>query len=71
MTSDPPEENTPAKKTTGTAVWYFVGATFLFASTTFLHGKPGIEPLIYIALACGFVVLIAGMVVFSRELRAK
>jgi len=58
---------------TGTAVWYFVGATFLFAGSTFLgsSGDGGASPLGLIAGILGFVVLAAGLWVFSREWKSK
>ena len=58
----------------GTAVWYFVGATFLFAGSTFL-GTPaedgGANPIGLIGGILGFVVLAAGLWVFARERKRK
>ena len=58
----------------GTAVWYFVGATFLFAGSTFL-GSPtddgGASPFGIIAGLAGVVVLVAGIWVFARENKGR
>jgi small basic protein len=54
----------------GVAVWYFVGATFLLAGTTFLGESGG--PILRIAgIVLGGIVLVAGIVVFRRELTAR
>jgi len=57
----------------GTAVWYFVGATFLFAGSTFLGSADdgGASPFGIIAGIAGAVVLVAGLWVFSREWKGK
>jgi hypothetical protein len=54
----------------GTAVWYFVGATFLFAGT-FFYGDEGGPVLRIVGIVLGFVVLVAGFVVFRKEYRAR
>jgi hypothetical protein len=54
------------------AVWYFVGATFLFAgSTIFGTSGDGRGPLAVIGIVAGFAVLVVGLVVFGRELKGK
>jgi hypothetical protein len=54
----------------GVAVWYFVGATFLFAGTTFLGDEAG--PVVRIGgIVLGLVVLVAGFVVFRKEWNAR
>lgn len=52
----------------GTAVWYFVGGTFLLGPLSFL-GDLGWAR--YLTMAAGAVVLAAGFVVLARELRAR
>ena len=56
----------------GTAVWYFVAATFLFSGTTFFGTSgEGRGPLTIVGIVAGFVVLVAGIVVFRRELLGR
>ena len=66
------EDNEKPAAGAGTAVWYFLGATFLFTSSTFIrpNGEQSL-PIIVGSLVLGFIVFIAGVVVFSRELKAK
>jgi uncharacterized membrane protein YoaK (UPF0700 family) len=54
----------------GTAVWYFVGATFLFAGTT-IFGHDGWPAVRILGTVLGLVVLVAGFVVMRREFRAR
>ena len=57
----------------GTAVWYFVGATFLFAGSTFLgsSGDGGASPFGLAAGIAGVVVLVVGIWVFAREIKGR
>lgn len=60
-----PEQNA-AKAPANTAVWYFVGATFLFAGpTVFSFGDNGF--LRVLTLVLGAVVFVCGIIVFRRE----
>lgn len=54
----------------GTAVWYFIGATFLFAGPTLLREQVGPE-LSFVAMIAGLIVLVAGLVVVRTEWSAK
>jgi hypothetical protein len=59
-------------ESTGTAVWYFVAATFLFAGTSFFGTSgEGRGWVAIVGIVLGFVVLAAGIVVFSRELKGR
>ena len=53
----------------GTAIWYFVAATFLFSGSTFF-GTSGEhrDAIAIVGIVAGFVVLAVGMVVFRREM---
>lgn len=52
------------------AVWYFVAATFVFASTELFFTDP--EPWLRIsALVFGFGLVVAGGLQLGRELRAR
>jgi len=56
----------------GTAIWYFVGATFLLSGSSFFGiSGDGRGPLTIIGIVAGFVVLAVGLVVFRRELTGK
>lgn len=60
-----PEQDAP-KAAANTAVWYFVGATFLFAGPTiFSFGDNGF--LRVLTLVLGAVVFVCGIIVFRRE----
>lgn len=55
-----------------TAVWYFVGATFLFSGGVFGQTLLETSPwLSIVSFVLGAVVFVIGAVVFTRELRAK
>jgi hypothetical protein len=54
----------------GVAVWYFIGATFLFAGTT-LFGDLGGPVLRILGIVLGVIVFAAGIVVFRREAQAR
>ena len=59
-----------SRESGGTAVWYFVGATFLFAGSTFLGSADdgGASPF---GVVAGVVVLVAGLWVFAREIKGR
>ena len=56
----------------GTAIWYFVFATFLFSGSTFF-GTSGDhrDAIAIVGIVAGFVVLAAGIVVFGREMKGN
>jgi len=57
-----------AKPQQQVAVWYFIGATFAFASTTLFFPDP--EPWLRIAtLIIGFALVVAGAFQLGRELK--
>lgn len=60
----PPESTSSAG--TSTAVWYFVGATFLFAGPL-IFGVNDFGFFRIITLVLGAVVMVAGFVVLRRE----
>jgi ABC-type uncharacterized transport system permease subunit len=64
-------EPSPESPAAQTAVWYFVGATFIFAASAgSILGDLG-PVLTAIGFVAGAVVFVAGLLVFRRELRAK
>lgn len=68
MTDGPANEHEPepAKAPANTSVWYFVGATFLFAGpTVFSFGDNGF--LRVLTLVLGAVVFVCGIIMFRRE----
>jgi hypothetical protein len=56
----------------GTAIWFFVCATFLFSGSTFF-GTSGDhrDAIAIVGIVAGFVVLAAGIVVFGREMKGN
>ena len=52
------------------AVWYFVAATFVFASTTLFFTAPDLW-LRILTLAVGIVLVILGGFQLSREMKAR
>jgi hypothetical protein len=52
-----------------TAVWYFIGATFIFAAPTIFFRDADLPWLLVAALVLGFAVFAGGIVVFVREQR--
>lgn len=63
-----PESTSPSTSTTGgtTSVWYFVGATFLFAGPL-LFGFDDFGFFRIITLVLGAVLMVVGFVVLRRE----
>lgn len=60
------------QKAPDTAVWYFIGATFMFAlgPMVFSAGDPGAwQVAVFVIL--GMVVMACGVVVFVRERRQR
>ena len=52
------------------AVWYFVGATFIFAAPALFF--PGAQPWVRVALfIAGFLVIVAGGIQLGREITQR
>jgi len=59
-----------SRETPQIAVWYFVAATFVFASTTLFFDSPVLWVRI-VSLVVGFVLIAAGGFQLSREMKAR
>jgi len=61
------DKNAPSQ----VAVWYFVGATFAFASTLLFFTGEGLFWLRIVMLVLGLLLVVVGSFVFSREISAQ
>lgn len=53
---------------TQASVWYFVGATFAFASTSLFFSEPELLWLRIVMMVLGFGLVVAGGVLLGREM---
>ena len=60
----------PAKAPSQVAVWFFVGATFAFSSTSLFFGAPELLWVRITMMVIGFVLVVAGGVRLGQELSA-
>ncbi|MBG6215301.1 hypothetical protein RCH23_003241 [Cryobacterium sp. CAN_C3] len=54
-----------------TAVWYFVGATFMFVSPTLIFQGSDLLWLRLLTLVAGLITLTSGILVWTREQRQR
>lgn len=62
---------TAGTPSTQTSIWYFLGATFAFASTSLFFTEPGLLWVRIVMLVLGFGLLIVGGFVFGREMNER